>query len=63
MAQDEIIAMCADWNLAVWDELDWARIKDMSVREILEKRKVAAATAQRCLCLQCPDFVKHVSMA
>lgn len=58
---DEILALCANWTSATWDELDWYKIKDMAVREILDKRKRVAASAQGASCISCPDFVKHVS--
>lgn len=60
-AQEEILELCADWTSSAWDEVDWSRIKDMSIREILDKRRAAAAVAQGAHCLQCPNFVKHVS--
>lgn len=60
--QEEILELCADWSLSSWDEVDWSRIKDMSIREILDKRRAAAAVAQGAHCLQCPNFVKHVSL-
>lgn len=61
-AQEEILELCADWTSSAWDEVDWSRIKDMSIRDILDKRRAAAATAQGAHCLQCPNFVKHVSL-
>lgn len=50
------------WPLAAWDELDWAKVKDMQVRELLSARRDQAAIAQGSECLRCPDFVKHVSL-
>lgn len=41
--------------------MDWARIKELQVRDILEKRQAQAAITQSCRCLQCPSFLKHVS--
>lgn len=43
-----------------WDELDWARVKDLQLRNILDKRREAALAVEQCTCLQCPNFVKHV---
>lgn len=34
----------------------------MTVREIFEKRKQAASTAQQAQCLECPQFMKHFAM-
>ncbi len=60
LAQEELLDACADWTSSAWDELDWSRIKEMTVRDLLDKRKVAASTAQQRKCLDCPSFVKHV---
>jgi len=61
-AHEEIMQLCRDWTASAWDEIDWYRVKDMSVREIHDKRRAAAATAQDAHCLECPNFVKHVSI-
>lgn len=61
-AHDEILQLCHDWTASAWDEIDWYRVKDMSVREIHDKRRAAGATAQGAHCLKCPNFVKHVSI-
>lgn len=60
-AVDEILTLCDDWTSSEWDELDWYKVKDMTVREILDKRKRVTAIAQDAKCLHCPNFVKHVS--
>jgi antiviral helicase SKI2 len=60
-ADKELSKLCASWTSTVWDEMDWARIKELQVRDILEKRQAQAAITQSCRCLQCPSFLKHVS--
>lgn len=60
-ADKELSKVCASWSSPVWDELDWARIKELQVRDILEKRQAQANIIQSCRCLQCPSFLKHVS--
>lgn len=60
-ADKELTKHCASWTSSVWDEIDWARIKELQVRDILEKRQKQASIAQGCKCLQCPSFLKHVS--
>jgi antiviral helicase SKI2 len=57
----ELSKYCASWEDSTWDELDWARVKELQVREILNQRQAQAAIAQSCQCLSCPDFLKHVS--
>ncbi|PWY73715.1 antiviral helicase [Aspergillus heteromorphus CBS 117.55] len=61
-ADKELSKYCASWTTPVWDEMDWARIKELQVRDILEKRQKQAAIAQSCKCLQCPSFSKHFEM-
>jgi antiviral helicase SKI2 len=57
----ELSKHCASWEDSTWDELDWARVKELQVRDILNHRQAQAAIAQSCQCLSCPDFLKHVS--
>ncbi|GCB25056.1 putative ATP-dependent RNA helicase C550.03c [Aspergillus awamori] len=61
-ADKELTKHCASWTSPVWDEIDWARIKELQVRDILEKRQQQASIAQGCKCLQCPSFLKHFEM-
>ena len=62
MAEDELSRICPSWTLTHWDELDWlSKIKEVQLRELLDIRKQEAAVAQNRACVQCPNFVKHVS--
>jgi antiviral helicase SKI2 len=61
-ADKELSKLCSSWTSPVWDEMDWARIKELQVRDILEKRQALAAITQSCRCLQCPSFLKHFEM-
>jgi antiviral helicase SKI2 len=60
-AQAEVSKLCASWETPDWDELDWAKIKDLQLRDILDQRKHAADRAQHRECLSCPEFLDHVS--
>lgn len=62
-AQDEILSLCLNWTSSIWDEQDFSRVKDMTVREILDKRKTAATSAQDSRSISCPRFVKHVGLS
>lgn len=53
--------LCNSWITLDWDELDWARVKDLQLRNLLDKRKEAALAAEQCTCIQCPTFLKHAS--
>ena len=62
MAEYELSRICPSWTLKHWDELDWlSKIKEVQLRELLDIRKQEAAVAQNGACVQCPNFVKHVS--
>jgi antiviral helicase SKI2 len=63
-AKDELLATCSSWTSSTWQELDWYKfLKDMSLRTLLEERGKAAAMAQDCECIHCPDFPRHFAMA
>ena len=59
-AETEILKICASWELSLWDELDWSRIKELSTRDIVERRQKDGARAQQAHASDCPNFVKHV---
>ena len=59
-ADKELSKLCSSWTNPIWDEMDWTRIKELQVRDVLEKRQAQAAIAQSCKSQQCPDFLKHV---
>ncbi|KAI9793449.1 MAG: hypothetical protein M1835_007248 [Candelina submexicana] len=58
----ELLRLCKSWTSQEWDELDWARVKDLQVRNTLDERRRAASEAQRGHCLDCPDLLKHFAM-
>ena len=63
-AKDELLVASSSWTSSTWQELDWYKfLKDMSLRTLLEERAKAAARAQDCECIHCPDFPKHFAMA
>ncbi|KKK25716.1 hypothetical protein P175DRAFT_0462955 [Aspergillus ochraceoroseus IBT 24754] len=61
-ADKELSGLCSSWTTSTWDEMDWARIKELQVRDILDKRQAQATIAQSCQSLQCPNFLKHFEM-
>jgi antiviral helicase SKI2 len=60
-AQEEVMRLCSSWELDEWNELDFSRITNLHLREILAKRVDDSVVAQKAKCLQCPQFIKHVS--
>ncbi|QSZ36997.1 hypothetical protein DSL72_009089 [Monilinia vaccinii-corymbosi] len=61
-AKQALFNLCSSWESGAWDELDWSKIKDLHLREILVKRAQEATTAEKASCLQCPSFLKHFAM-
>lgn len=59
-AKAELAEICGSWIAPFWDELDWGRIQDLQLRDVLDARKHEAAIAERAQCIGCPKFVKHV---
>lgn len=60
-ADKELTKYTSSWLKNEWDEIDWSRINELQVREILDEREAQAQKAQAGHCLQCPNFLKHVS--
>jgi len=50
------------YTSTTFDEIDWSRLKEMTVRDILDRRRTFASDAQSAHCLTCPNFVKHFGM-
>jgi antiviral helicase SKI2 len=59
-ARNELAALCRSWEADEWNELDWSKVRELSLRDILAKRSGAATIAQKADCVKCPQFVKHV---
>lgn len=59
-AKEELTRICSDWEAPEWDELDFSRIKDLQLRDILAKLVEQATLSQKAGCLQCSQFIKHV---
>ena len=62
-AQAELTEICASWTPPYWEELDWTRVKELSVRDTMELRKQQIASVQNAHCVECPSFLKHVGTA
>ncbi|KAL8714998.1 MAG: hypothetical protein Q9220_000955 [cf. Caloplaca sp. 1 TL-2023] len=61
-AQAEVKSICLSWELPAWDELDWTRLKDLHIRDILEGRQQKLQVAETFQCTECPNFVQHFAM-
>lgn len=58
----QLATLCSSWKSSQWDELDWSRVRLLSIRDTLEAREHHLQTAQSGQSLTCPNFVKHFSM-
>lgn len=62
-AKEQLSCAASSWTSATWQEIDYSRIKEMSMRQVLEQRAKAAFAAQEGEhCILCPDLPKHVSI-
>jgi len=59
-AKENLFQLCS-WTKEEWDEMDFSKIHDMQLRDILVKRGEQAKIAQNAVSLDCPHFIKHVS--
>ncbi|KAI9704524.1 MAG: hypothetical protein M1820_005598 [Bogoriella megaspora] len=61
-ARKEVAALCSSWTSGIWTEVDWYRVKDLNVRNILTERKKYAAAASNCEAILCSQLPKHFAM-
>jgi len=61
-AKEELSRMCKDWESQIWNEHDWERIKEIQLRDVIERRRQEAIVTQKVKCLDCPQFLKHFAM-
>ncbi|KAL8715641.1 MAG: hypothetical protein Q9225_006361 [Loekoesia sp. 1 TL-2023] len=58
-AEAELVKLSSSWQSPAWDELDWSRLKDLHVRDILGLRQQYLLKAEAVRCIECPQFVRH----
>ncbi|KAI4198317.1 MAG: hypothetical protein LQ350_005334 [Teloschistes chrysophthalmus] len=58
----ELAKICTPWQSAIWDELEWNRLKDLHVRDLLKLRQSKFRETEAGQCIHCPHFVEHFSM-
>jgi len=61
-AKEDLLNLCKSWSNDEWNEMDFSKVHDMQLRDILAKRVEQAAIAQKAVCLDCPQFIKHFAM-
>lgn len=60
-AEKDFIEHYSDWSSTVYDEIDWSKVQELRIRELLHDKAKIAAVCQSVSCLSCPQFLKHVS--
>ena len=59
---EQLNKLCSSWTDQGWDEVDWSvRVKDMKLRDVIDNRREAISMVENSKCVDCPNFVKHVS--
>ncbi|KAL8939496.1 MAG: hypothetical protein Q9216_003324 [Gyalolechia sp. 2 TL-2023] len=58
-AEVELWHIFSSWQSSAWDELDWTRLKDLQLRDILEFRQKSLLNVEAVQCIECPQFVRH----
>ncbi|KAL7621649.1 Antiviral helicase ski2 [Parahypoxylon ruwenzoriense] len=61
-AKERMWSICKSWESNIWDEVSFAKIKNMPLQEIIEKRRQEEATIRACATTHCRNFLKHFAM-
>jgi antiviral helicase SKI2 len=62
LAETLLLPLVQSWTFQDWDEVNWWKIKDMNVQNLLDERKKIADEAQSKTALTCPKFLQHFTM-
>ena len=62
LAEDQLLPLCQSWTFRDWDEVNWRKIKDLAMQNLLDERKKVGEEAQQFTCLTCPKFLQHFTM-
>lgn len=60
-AKDRMMAICKSWDSDIWDEVSFAKIKNLPLQEIIGKRREEESTIKTTATTYCRHFLKHVS--
>ena len=62
LVNNEVHKIFDSWQAPHWNEMDWSRIRELSIREILERRKKEQLIVDKARSIECPNFIRHFSM-
>lgn len=57
-----LLVHCSLWKTATWDEMDFSKLKELSIRNINDARAQAAKIAREAHALTCKQLPKHFAM-
>ncbi|KAF4550909.1 ATP-dependent RNA helicase-like protein 1 [Elsinoe fawcettii] len=58
----DLLASCASWTYSTWEEMDYSKLKEVGVRNIIDERRKFAESAQEKEAVLCPTLDKHFAM-
>ncbi|KAF2153801.1 antiviral helicase [Myriangium duriaei CBS 260.36] len=58
----EFVSNCSSWTASVWEELDYSKLKEVGLRNIVEERSNFAQIAQSKDSVLCGQLEKHFAM-
>ncbi|KAI1086869.1 antiviral helicase [Rostrohypoxylon terebratum] len=61
-AKDQMLKICKSWDSDIWDEVSFAKIKNLPLQEIIGKRRQEEATIKATATIYCRHFLKHFAM-
>lgn len=61
-AEKDFIENYTDWLSPNYNEQDWSKAQELKIRELLNERAEMARICETAKSLDCPHFLKHVSM-
>ena len=62
LVDEEVSRVFESWQSSHWDEMDWSRIRELSIRDIFDRRKQEHLIIDDARSVECPQFLRHFSM-
>ncbi|RKF75046.1 putative ATP-dependent RNA helicase [Golovinomyces cichoracearum] len=61
-AKNQLVNFFQSWESSEWDEMEFVRIKDLQLQEMLTEREELTRIAENSASLGCPQFIKHFAI-
>ncbi|PSK55953.1 hypothetical protein B9Z65_4831 [Elsinoe australis] len=58
----DLMSTCSSWTSSLWEEMDYSKLKEVGIRNILDERRKSAVAAQDKESVLCPTLDKHFAM-